>query len=276
MYTELRELQLKCLEIFDIVDKICRDHQIAYSLCGGSVVGAHLYKGFLPWDDDVDLMMTRDNFDRFIAVAEECLPSGFTLMTYKNGKYPEGVVENFCKVVNENTTIVQHNGYVIGVFLDITTYDRVPENFLKHIDLFLYKRAMTIKRGKKPGRSLKNLFRNFLLDTIFSNRRLYMSFFERVVVFLGKHSRHYTYRELFGAYYFKNMIPYKPSIFEHYTEIDFEGRRAMIVRDYIDYLQTRYDRMDFYEPLANQVPQHFKYINLNQPFRQLLDYHERS
>ena len=43
--TEIRQLQLKCLEIFDIVDKICRENEIKYSLCGGSVVGAHLYQG---------------------------------------------------------------------------------------------------------------------------------------------------------------------------------------------------------------------------------------
>lgn len=43
------------MEIFDIVDRICREHHINYSLCGGFVVGAHLYKGILPWDDDIDI-----------------------------------------------------------------------------------------------------------------------------------------------------------------------------------------------------------------------------
>lgn len=58
MESELRQLQLKCLEILDIVVKICTEHDIKYSLCGASVVGAHLYKGFLPWDDDIDLEMS--------------------------------------------------------------------------------------------------------------------------------------------------------------------------------------------------------------------------
>ena len=66
MESELRQLQLKCLEILDIVVKICTEHNIKYSLCGGSVVGAHLYKGFLPWDDDIDIMMTRDNYNKFL------------------------------------------------------------------------------------------------------------------------------------------------------------------------------------------------------------------
>ena len=71
--SELRQLQLKCLEILDIVVKICTEHNIKYSLCGGSVVGAHLYKGFLPWDDDIDIMMTRENYNRFITIAENKL-----------------------------------------------------------------------------------------------------------------------------------------------------------------------------------------------------------
>lgn len=50
MNQEIRKIQLKCLEILEIVDKICREENIQYSLCGGSVVGAHLYKKCLPSD----------------------------------------------------------------------------------------------------------------------------------------------------------------------------------------------------------------------------------
>lgn len=59
MKEDIRNIQIKCIEILNIVDQICRKHHIQYSLCGESVVGAHLYQGCLPWDDDVDLMMTR-------------------------------------------------------------------------------------------------------------------------------------------------------------------------------------------------------------------------
>lgn len=81
--SELRQLQLKCLEIFDLVDKICKEHHIKYSLCGGSVVGAYLYKGFLPWDDDIDIMMTRKNYNKFLKVAKSRLPKAFPLLTFR-------------------------------------------------------------------------------------------------------------------------------------------------------------------------------------------------
>lgn len=267
---QLFQLQKKCLKIFDIIDKICRDHQIHYSLCGGSVVGAHLYKGFLPWDDDIDLMMTRDNYNKFLSLAETHLPEGYSILNYLKEDNHSIIKENFCKIIDDNTTIVQQNGYILGIFVDITVYDRVPESPLKQIDLFLYKRAMTIKRGKMPGNSIKNIIRNILLDTIFFNRRKYMIFFQGAVEFLGKTCKQYTYRELFGAYYFVNMIPFEPSIFENYSEIEFEGRSAMVVRDYIDYLHTRYNRTDFKEPKEKQVPSHYSYIDLNTPYREYI------
>lgn len=270
MESELRQLQLKCLEILDIVVKICTKHNIKYSLCGGAVVGAHLYKGFLPWDDDIDIMMTRENYNRFITIAEKKLPASFSIINYQNSDFSTTLGINYTKIINDNTTFVQTNGKVMGIFLDITVYDKVPNNALKHIDLFLYKRAMTINTGKLPSLGLKNKIRNFLLSTILSNRRKYLLFFQKAVECIGKSSKHYTYRELFGAFYYINMIPYKPSVFENYTQIDFEGRSVMIVRDYIEYLQTRYERMDFIESKENQVPTHYKYVNFNLPYKEYI------
>ena len=134
MESELRQLQLKCLEILDIVVKICTKHNIKYSLCGGSVLGAHLYKGFLPWDDDIDIMMTRENYNRFITIAEKKLPASFSIINYQNSDFSTTLGINYTKIINDNTTFVQTNGKVMGIFLDITVYDKVPNNALKHID----------------------------------------------------------------------------------------------------------------------------------------------
>ena len=270
MESELRQLQLKCLEILDVVVKICTEHNIKYSLCGGSVVGAHLYKGFLPWDDDIDFMMTRENYNKFLEVAKDCLPEGYSIINYQNSDLSTKWKICFTKIVNENTTLVQKNGDVMGVFIDVDVYDKVPEGILKGIDIFLCKRLLTINMGKKPGRNISNRLRNLCLNTILSNRRKYLMFFQKVAEILGRYSRHYTYRELFGAYHGYNMVPYKPSIFENYTTIEFEGRKVMIVRDYIDYLQTRYNRTDFNEPEERQVPSHYAYVNFNLPYKEYI------
>jgi len=268
MESELRQLQIKCLEILDIVVNICQKYNINYSLCGGSIVGAHLYQGFLPWDDDIDLMMTRENYNRFLEVAEDNLPKGFSIVNYQNSDLSTTLGFCYTKIINDNTTLVQKNGKIMGVFLDITVYDRVPNNILKYIDIFLYKRAMMVNRGKMPGKGIKKRIRDFILDTICSNRRNYLKFTQKIIEIISNSSSDYTYREIFGCYYFANMIPYKASIFENYTTIKFEGRNIKIVRDYIDYLQTRYNRTNFHEPKEKQVPIHYAYIDLNIPFRE--------
>ena len=260
----IRQIQLKCLELLDMVDNICREHHIQYSLCGGSVVGAHLYKGCLPWDDDIDLMMTRDNYNRFLEIVPDLLPDGYSIYNYQKGNYLE---RGITKVVNENTTVIENNGYILGVYLDITVYDKVPTNYLRHIDVFLLKRWWTIMRGKIEGNSIKNFFRNFLLSTILSDRRRYYIFFQKIVELLG-HTNHYTYSELLGAW--AQTISYRPSVFENYTDIEFEGKRYMIVRDYIEYLQVRYNRTDFQEPKEKQVAPHIAYVDFNLPYKEYL------
>ena len=270
MRPKLRELQQKCLEIFDIVDKICKDNGIKYSLCGGTVVGAHLYKGILPWDDDIDLMMTRENYNKFLKIAPNLLPNTFSIINYQNSDFSTTWKICFTKIVNEGTTIVQKNGDIMGVFVDIGVYDKVPKGFLKHIDIFLCKRILTIDTGKKAGKGVINCARNLALSTILSNRRTYLMFFQKMVEIIGRLSSNYFYCELFGAYPYYNTLPYKATIFENYTTIEFEGRSVMIVRDYIDYLQTRYNRTDFNEPQNKQVPVHFLYVDFDLPFKEYI------
>ena len=260
MRNEIREIQLKCIEMLDIVDNICRKHNIKYSLCGGSVVGAHLYGTCLPWDDDVDLMMTRDNYNRFLSVVQDELPTGFSIHNYQLSKEYWSL---FTKIVNDNTTVIQKDGSISGVFLDITVYDKIPNNFKIREDIFLWKISQVVSIGRVNAVTLKDKIRNVVLDIFFRDKSKYYKFFQKRVETNGKTDK-YHYSELFGA--FCNTKPYDPEIFEYYTYIMFEGKKYMIVRDYVKYLETRYDRTDFREPKSKQIAPHYKYVNMEKPY----------
>ena len=260
---ELRKLQFKCLEILEVVDWICRRNNIQYSLCGGSVVGAYLYQGFIPWDDDIDLMMTRENYERFIVACRKELPAKYKLQNYKTEKIYHTL---FSKVVDTDTTLVQYdnNGkeVVNGVFLDITVYDKVPQNCIKKIDFAISNFAQKliycdVNAGKGLKKRILSLFGNHCSC-------IYI-LCEKIFCVLGKIGD-YSYCELFGAFCTNKL--YKKSIFEEYAEIGFENKKFMIVKDYVDYLECRYERTNFYEPESRQVPPHYAYVDLMNSYKE--------
>ena len=265
MEKEIREIQLKCLEILNLVDIICRENHIQYSLCGGSVVGAHLYKGCLPWDDDVDLMMTRRNYNRFIDIVSKSLPKGYSVHNYQ---LTNDFESTFTKIMDDNTTIVQQDGTVSGVFLDITVYDKIPMDYHFKWDVFLWKISQVVMIGQLSGKSMKTKIRNLVLSTVLKDKRRYLRFFFFFLEKIGEKANEYSYAELFGA--FCNTKPYSPEIFENYTEIEFEGKNYMVVRDYVQYLQTRYERTDFREPKEKQVAPHYQYVDLKLPYKKYI------
>ena len=76
---ELRDLQLYMLDILKAIDKICKKHDIQYFLAAGSLLGAVRHKGFIPWDDDVDLYMKVDDYFKFIEVCKKELSDEYYL-----------------------------------------------------------------------------------------------------------------------------------------------------------------------------------------------------
>ena len=75
--TVLRQAQLVMLRMLKIIDYICRKHDISYWMCSGTLLGAVRHKGFIPWDDDLDICMIREDYERFVEIAvnefdEEC------------------------------------------------------------------------------------------------------------------------------------------------------------------------------------------------------------
>lgn len=82
--SNLRHLQLRMLEILKVVDEICEKHDIHYWLSSGTLLGAVRHKGFIPWDDDLDIEMMRDDYLKFMQIISNELPDQFILQTSDN------------------------------------------------------------------------------------------------------------------------------------------------------------------------------------------------
>ena len=77
--TELRKMQIRILEIMVEIDKLCRKHDIKYWLDGGTLLGAVRHGGFIPWDDDLDICMMQEDYEKFIEIAPKELPEHLLL-----------------------------------------------------------------------------------------------------------------------------------------------------------------------------------------------------
>lgn len=129
--TQLRHLQLTILEIMRDVDALCKEHNIEYYLLGGSSIGAIRHKGFIPWDDDLDIVMSPDNYSKFISVCRQYLDKD-------KYYFQEGLVDwplNFSKVRLKGTRLVEYEGYAdspenLGIYLDVFKLENSPSSIL--------------------------------------------------------------------------------------------------------------------------------------------------
>lgn len=143
-------------EILDVIHSICETHGLRYSLAYGTLLGAVRHKGFIPWDDDIDIIMPREDYDKLVLIWKEVAPSGYILM---NGDTNTDCSGNFTKIVKDKTTFLQleedrSKNIHKGIFVDIFPGDRrAPDKFSKVLQYcacainLLYSRGYTSKSG---------------------------------------------------------------------------------------------------------------------------------
>ena len=123
----LSTLQKEELKIFKVFIKICEDNNLTYMICGGSFLGAVRHKGFIPWDDDIDVAMPRWDFEKFIEIAPEILPKDLYLSTYKLRKDHITLV---AQIFNKNKKFTLNNSSKVmktGAWIDILVIDGAPK-----------------------------------------------------------------------------------------------------------------------------------------------------
>ena len=151
--SELRILQLKMLDILEIVTRIADQNNITYWLSGGTLLGAARHQGFIPWDDDIDIELMYPDYLKLLEVLKKNLPADLYLQT----PIDKGYRLIFSKVRDRYSTVVEEddedNRYSEkGIFIDIFPEER-SYRWLKNIVDFFYGRSY---RRLKRGQPFKN------------------------------------------------------------------------------------------------------------------------
>lgn len=151
--TSIQEHQAVLLELLNTFDAVCKKHNIKYTLFAGTALGAVRHQGFIPWDDDLDVVMLRSEYERFLQIAQSELDQE-TYFLQK--EYSEHWPMYFSKLRKNNTACIER--YVPkdpmthqGVYIDIFPCDNLSDNALTQKFQYLASKIIIAKSLKKRG-----------------------------------------------------------------------------------------------------------------------------
>lgn len=124
---DVRPLQLRLLHILDTFHKVCEERGLKYYLVDGTLLGAVRHGGFIPWDDDLDIAMPREDYETLISHASEWLPEPLEFVCQElDSAYPL----QFGKIQDASTTLVErpHLFYLGGIYIDVFPIDGAPRS----------------------------------------------------------------------------------------------------------------------------------------------------
>ena len=235
------------LEILSVVDAFCRKNNIKYSIAYGTMIGAIRHKGFIPWDDDIDIFMLREDYDRFESIWHKKPPKGYV---FENAKLNKDFSQCHTKIIKDNTTFLQKGEekakYHKGIFIDIFVLDRVADTtFMQKFQrinamlYFLYTRGFPYDRGS----SIIKFGCKFLLGIV--PKTSYQNIANKFEKKLSKYNSHKN-NKLICYCVMESLNNYYPSdAMETVDTVYFENREfycsklydVMLKSEYGDYMQ---------------------------------------
>lgn len=262
---DVRTLQQRILGNLLAVDKVCREHSLHYYIYDGTMLGAVRHKGFIPWDDDLDIAMPREDYETFITYANEWLEEPYEFVSYEtDSTYPLP----FGKVQDASTTLIErpHLPYLGGLYIDVFPIDGVPSNaLLRRIHLVRYdvlKKMVYMayrdpyRHGHGPSSWLPLLCRKVIGQQRLqrATRRLLCKYpfskSEKVCVFDDG---------------FKGVID--KQVLGQPTPVKFEEHEVMGVEHADKYLTHMYGDYMTIPPHDDQKQHGFHYVDFNQAYR---------
>lgn len=247
----MKEVWAVELDLLSEFQRIANKHNINYIASGGTMLGAVRHKGFIPWDDDVDIMMLRKDYNKLLSVAEE-FEHPYFLQSNRNDK---GYFRCFLRLRNSLTTGIQnmekncHFQYNQGIFIDIFPLD----NIIDDIKLFTQQqiRAKTLlkkarfysslqSRYYEDKNAVKRMQRNLLKSFVFSKDKDEKYLFEYENEVQRYNDRETAKISLLSFQFDYRIHDIKLKDVYETEDMDFEFLKLPVPKDYDNLLTWKY------------------------------------
>lgn len=254
----LKKLRKILLYMLEIIDKICRENGISYFLDSGTALGAVRHGGFIPWDDDIDIGMMREDYDRFLQIAPQYLPPDLVLQNESN---EPAYYFFFSKLRKLNTVLAENRKERDftnkGIQIDIFPFDYIANdlktanrrfNYVEKIRIVAEKRLISVPPIPRIKRMIyymlklipAHIYRNAAEKEMRKNN--------------GEKSKYIASYTYMAARYRKCIFPIEAIV--PVKDILFEGRTFMIMNDPDCYLRLMYGDYMRLPPEDQRVPIH--------------------
>lgn len=235
-------MQLIQLEMLQEVDRICKKCEIHYNIIAGTLLGAVRHDGYIPWDDDADVAMLREEYEKFRrACKTELDRSRFYFQDHRNTK---GYRWGYGKLRRKHTLFLrefqEHMPYKQGIFIDIFPLDGVPDNYIlrsmKNFECFCVRKILWSRVGKIAEKNFWKRQGFKLLDQI--PEQAVFHYYHRMIHNASRKKTRMVRILMFPTP--NSEYGYYRSWYENSTVIAFEGITFQGIRDYDSYLSFKF------------------------------------
>lgn len=246
-----KESQKRCFQILQFFDGFCRQNGIKYSLGEGTLLGAVRHKGFIPWDDDIDLLMERSEIEKFVSL-------------YKGGPYELYVPgerkdwwSGVARLTDPGTFLVFDNPGEgnHGLWIALTPVDHAPESDAEWKALIkkrnLWRNLCCYKVGKMTYSKSIRGFAVKLINSLLPIKWLNKKYVDTLSSYNGVETKRRLKIRLRGE-----PLVFPAEIMSGYTELEFEGQKFMSISHYDEYLKIMYGDYMTLPPESERVPKH--------------------
>lgn len=263
---DIKTLQARLVPMLECIDKVCREHHLRYYLWAGTMLGAVRHKGFIPWDDDMDICMPRPDYDLLLAHCHEWMQAPFEVVgPHNRSDYPYP----FAKVEDSSTTVLERPDFNFpeGIYVDIFPIDGIPSDkavATKHLKKYKFWRHLLFFRGRDPfkhGKGPRSWW-PLLIHKMYSLQQLQ----DKVQRLMTQYKFDDCEQVIDYDSVFRGIVAKK--ILGEPKEYEFEGKKFLGVSDAHQYLTEMYGDYMTPPPKEKQIQHNFYYINLELPYRE--------